>query len=143
MQGVFEVVATGGDSALGGDDFDHLLADWALEKAGMQAESPQDKRAVLVAARAAKEKLSATDHATIASPLAGGDLSVRVTRAEFEALCRPLLDRTAQALRRVLRDAGAARDDVLGVVMVGGSTRMPMVQALVGGILRQAAVDRS
>ncbi len=84
-QGVFEVVATGGDSALGGDDFDHLLADWALEATGLRADSPQDQRAVLVAARAAKEKLSTADHATIASPLAEGDLSVRITRARVRA----------------------------------------------------------
>ena len=76
--GVFEVVATGGDSALGGDDFDHRLADWALAEAGREAVTPEDKRAVLVAARAAKEKLSAADHATLACPLAGGELSVRV-----------------------------------------------------------------
>ena len=129
--GVFEVVATGGDSALGGDDFDHLLADWALAKAGVTVDTPQDKRAVLVAARAAKEKLSTTDHANVACPLQGGELSVRVTRADFEALSRPLLDRTAAALRKVLRDAKAERSEVQGVVMVGGSTRMPMVQALV------------
>src|SRR6185436_15726302 len=82
-KGVFEVVATGGDSALGGDDFDRALADWALAQAGLGADTPQDKRAVLVAARAAKEKLSAADHATLASPLSGGELSVRVTRAQF------------------------------------------------------------
>jgi molecular chaperone HscA len=129
--GVFEVVATGGDSALGGDDFDHLLADWALARAGVAVDTPQDKRAVLVAARAAKEKLSTADHATVACPLQGGELSVRVTRVDFEALSRPLLDRTATALRKVLRDAKAERAEVQGVVMVGGSTRMPMVQTLV------------
>ena len=131
--GVFEVVATGGDSALGGDDFDHLLADWALAQAGVTVDTPQDKRAVLVAARAAKEKLSTTDHANVACPLQSGELSVRITRADFEALSRPLLDRTAAALRKVLRDAKAERSEVQGVVMVGGSTRMPMVQALVAG----------
>ncbi|MBC7955582.1 MAG: Fe-S protein assembly chaperone HscA [Cytophagales bacterium] len=130
-QGVFEVVATGGDSALGGDDFDRLLADWALGQSGQQATTPQDKRAVLVAARAAKEKLSATDHATLACPLASGELSVRVTRAEFESLTHDLINRTLGALRKVLRDAKAAKDDVQGVVMVGGSTRMPQVQAAV------------
>lgn len=131
-EGVFEVVATGGDSALGGDDFDRLLADWALAQSGLVAVTPQDKRAVLVAARAAKEKLSSSDHATLASPLAGGELSVRITRAEFETLGRELLDRTISALRKVLRDAKASREDVQGVVMVGGSTRMPMVQSAVG-----------
>jgi molecular chaperone HscA len=130
-QGVFEVVATGGDSALGGDDFDRLLADWALTQAQMQATTPQDKRAVLVAARAAKEKLSSVDHATLACPLAEGELSVRVTRDDFERLSHELLARTLAALRKVLRDAKASKDEVQGVVMVGGSTRMPMVQAAV------------
>ena len=129
--GVFEVVATGGDSALGGDDFDHLLADWALTQAGMKAESAQDKRAVLVAARAAKEKLSSTDHTTLACPLGATELSVRVTREQLESLGAELLARTLTALRKVLRDAKADKADVQGVVMVGGSTRMPMVQAAV------------
>jgi len=131
-QGVFEVVATGGDSALGGDDFDRQLADWALTQSGLQAATPQDKRSVLVAARAAKEKLSSSDHATLACPLSGGELSVRVTRDEFEAITQDLIARTLSALRKVLRDAKAAKDDVQGVVMVGGSTRMPKVQAVVG-----------
>ena len=131
-EGVFEVVATGGDSALGGDDFDHLLADWALLQSGLAAESAQDKRAVLVAARAAKEKLSASDHATLACPLNGTELSVRVTRDIFETLAQPLVARTVASLRKVLRDARADKSDVQGVVMVGGSTRMPMVQAAVG-----------
>ena len=129
--GVFEVVATGGDSALGGDDFDHLLADWALSRAGLKAESAQDKRAVLVAARAAKEKLSSTDHATLACPLGATELSVRVTREQFETLSHDLITRTMTALRKVLRDAKVDKSDVQGVVMVGGSTRMPMVQAAV------------
>ena len=131
--GVFEVVATGGDSALGGDDFDRVLADWALARAGLAATTAQDKRAVLVAARAAKEKLSAADHTTLACPLSGGDLAVRVEREAFVALTRDLVARTVTALRKVLRDAKAERGDVKGVVMVGGSTRMPMVQAAVAG----------
>ena len=131
-KGVFEVVAAGGDSALGGDDIDALLAQWALAQAGAEAVTAQDKRAVLVAARAAKEKLSAADHAVLACPLQSGELAVRVTRAQFDALVDPLLARTVQAMRKVLRDAQAARDDVQGVVMVGGSTRIPRVQALVG-----------
>ncbi len=129
--GVFEVVATGGDSALGGDDFDHLLADWALAQAGLAATTPEDKRSVLVAARAAKEKLSSSDHASVACPLQTGELNQRVTRTEFDQLSQPLLDRTAVALRKVLRDARVDRAEVKGVVMVGGSTRMPMVQAMV------------
>jgi molecular chaperone HscA len=132
------VVATGGDSALGGDDFDRLLADWALTKSGLRATTPQDKRAVMVAARAAKEKLSGTDHATLACPLAEGDLSVRVTRDEFHQLGAELVGRTIAALRKVLRDAKAAKDEVQGVVMVGGSTRMPQVQAAVAEFFDKA-----
>jgi molecular chaperone HscA len=131
-QGVFEVVATGGDSALGGDDFDALLAEWALAQAGLQARTPADRRAVLVAARAAKEKLSASDHATLACPLGSGELGVRVTRADFDALTAPLVARTLVSVRKVLRDAKVGPAEVQGVVMVGGSTRMPRVQAAVG-----------
>ena len=129
--GVFEVVAAGGDSALGGDDFDSALAAWALAQAGLSATTPQDKRAVLVAARAAKEKLSAADHATLACPLSTGELSVKVRRADFDTLTEPLVARTVAAMRKVLRDAQATRDEVHGVVMVGGSTRMPSVLAAV------------
>jgi molecular chaperone HscA len=135
--GVFEVVATGGDSALGGDDFDAVLAAWALEQAGVVTRSAQDKRAVLVAARAAKEKLSLADHATLACPLAGGELAVRVTREQFEALSQPLVARTLAAVRKVLRDAKTDKADVQGVVMVGGSTRMPMAQRAVGEFFGQ------
>jgi molecular chaperone HscA len=136
--GVFEVVATGGDSALGGDDFDAALAAWGLNEAGLAATTPQDKRAVLVAARAAKEKLSAHDHAELACPLAQGELAVRITRERFERVTEPLLVRTIAAVRKVLRDAKAAPADVNGVVLVGGSTRMPMVQAAVGRFFGQA-----
>ena len=137
-EGVFEVVGTGGDSALGGDDFDAALAAWALESAHREAASAQDKRAVLVAARAAKEKLSAAEQATLACPLAGGDLSVRVTREHFEALTEPLVARTIAGVRKVLRDARCSPADVKGVVMVGGSTRMPRVQQAVGAFFGQA-----
>ena len=129
---VFEVVATGGDSALGGDDFDAMLAAHALQRAGLEAVTAQDKRAVLAAARAAKEKLSGADHATLACPLASGELEVRITRDEFFALTEPLVARTLAAVRKVLRDAKVGKDEVQGVVMVGGSTRMPRVQAAVG-----------
>ena len=131
-QGVFEVVATGGDAALGGDDFDAALAQWALAAAGRVAASAHDRRAVLVAARAAKEALTDAPAATLACALAGGPLSVAVTRAQFDALAKPLIDKTLAAVKRVLRDAKLARDEVQGVVLVGGSTRMPAVRAAVG-----------
>lgn len=130
--GVFEVIATGGDSALGGDDFDAALAAFALQRAGLEAATAEDKRAVLAAARAAKEKLSSADHAVLACPLANGELQVRIARDEFVALTEPLVARTLAAVRKVLRDAKVGKDDVQGVVMVGGSTRMPRVQQAVG-----------
>jgi molecular chaperone HscA len=129
--GVFEVVATGGDSALGGDDFDLLLANWALMQAGLKALTPQDKRAALVAARAAKEKLSSHSQAMLACPLGGSELSVRIEQSEFANLTQELVQRTMAAVRRVLRDAKVDKSEVQGVVMVGGSTRMPTVQQAV------------
>jgi molecular chaperone HscA len=131
-QGVFEVVATGGDAALGGDDFDAMLVDWALAEAGLAAQSPHGGGAGLVAARTAKEALTDAPQVQMQCVLAAGTLSVAVTRARFESLTRPLVDRTLAAVRRVLRDAGLQRADVQGVVMVGGSTRMPAVRTAVG-----------
>jgi len=130
-RGVFEVVATGGDAALGGDDIDHALADWALAQAGVVADSAHDKRAALVAARATKEALSDAATADWQADLAGGAARVTVTREQLEALARPLIERTLAAVRKVLRDARVTRDEVQGVVMVGGSTRMPRVRQAV------------
>jgi len=131
-KGVFEVVATGGDAALGGDDLDALLAEWALAAAARRVSTAHDRRAVLVAARAAKEALTGADTATLSCALADGPLAVAVTRAQLDALARPLIDKTLAAVKRVLRDAKVSRDDVQGVVMVGGSTRMPAVRTAVG-----------
>jgi molecular chaperone HscA len=131
-RGVFEVVATGGDAALGGDDFDRALADWALDQAGLRADSAHDKRAVLVAARAAKEALTDVERVVLRADLAAGSLEVPVDRARFDVLTRPLVDRTLASVKRVLRDARVGRDDVQGVVLVGGSTRMPAVRTAVG-----------
>jgi molecular chaperone HscA len=140
--GVFEVVATGGDSALGGDDVDAALAAWALNRSGSNADLDEDKRAVLVAARATKEKLSTLEAAELACPLADGELRVTVSRADLEQVARPLLDRTLAVTRRVLRDARVSVGDVNGVVLVGGSTRMPMVRQAVGRLFeREPLVD--
>lgn len=132
QRGVFEVVATGGDAALGGDDFDAALAQWALSKAGREARTPRDQRAILQAARAAKESLSDATETRIMATLADGPIAVDVSRQAFEEATRGLLDRTLSSVRRVLRDARMSRDDVQGVVLVGGSTRMPAVRVAVG-----------
>ena len=140
-KGVFEVVATGGDAALGGDDFDHALADWALQQAGVQALSPQDKRAVLVAARAAKEALTGAGEARLRCRIGAREIEVDVHPERFDALTRHLVDRTLQSVRKVLRDAKVQRDEVQGVVMVGGATRMPAVQAAVGEFFGRAPLN--
>ncbi len=133
-KGVFEVVATGGDAQLGGDDFDRSLADWALAQSGLQIDSAQDKRRILVAARAAKEALSDADATTLTAALDAGSVSVPVTRAQFDELAKPLVDKTLASVRRVLRDAKVKAEEVNGTVMVGGSTRMPCVRAAVGAL---------
>ena len=132
MRGVFEVIGTGGDAALGGDDFDQLLAGWALQQAGVSAVSAQDKRRALVAARAAKEALSDAPQTTWQCSIAQAQIAVPVSREQFEQITRPLIDRTLLAVRKVLRDAQVSKAEVQGVVMVGGSTRMPAVRAAVG-----------
>ncbi|UFS56598.1 Fe-S protein assembly chaperone HscA [Comamonadaceae bacterium M7527] len=130
-EGVFEVVATGGDSALGGDDYDRALAHWALQQAPGQPDpaalSAEDKTHLYAAARACKERLSAQPSAILAAPLSVGDLSVNVSGQDFANATTHLTQRTLLAVRRVLRDADMATDEVQGVVMVGGSTRMPVV----------------
>lgn len=131
-RGVFEVVSTGGDSALGGDDYDRALADWLLAKAGLHAESPAEKAAVKMAARAAKEQLSDAERVTMTIPVGEGRAALTVTRADFEAATKDLTARTLSAVRKALRDAKLTRDDVQGVVLVGGSTRMPQVRSAVG-----------
>jgi molecular chaperone HscA len=137
-KGVFEVVATGGDSALGGDDYDHALADRLLERAGLEVTSPRDKRAVLVAARAAKEALSEVPSTMLRAMLDGVAVELPVTRDEFEAATRPLTERTLAAVRKALRDARVHRDEVQGVVLVGGATRMPQIREAVAGFFGRA-----
>jgi molecular chaperone HscA len=130
-QGVFEVVAAGGDSALGGDDYDRALADWMLQLAHMQAETAGEKAAVKMLARQVKEQLTAQASVTVPISVGGRSVQVTVTRADFEAQTRDLTARTMGAVRKALRDAKLQKDEVQGVVMVGGSTRMPQVQQAV------------
>ena len=140
-RGVFEVLATGGDSALGGDDYDRALVDWVQAQTGCTIATPADKSNVLVAARACKEALSAADIATFDVALSSGVLSHSVTRAEFEAATDALTQRTLSAVRKALRDAKLSKDEIQGVVMVGGSTRMPQVQQAVAGLLGCAPLN--
>ncbi|HRL99981.1 MAG TPA: Fe-S protein assembly chaperone HscA [Acidovorax sp.] len=131
-QGVFEVIATGGDSALGGDDYDAALADWVLAQLGLAAATPADKAAVRIAARACKEGLTASETVAFSVQLAGATAQFDVNRSDFDAATAALTQRSLAAVRRALRDAQLSKDEVQGVVMVGGSTRMPQVQRAVG-----------
>lgn len=140
-RGVFEVLATGGDSALGGDDYDRALVEWVQAQTGCVIATPADKSNVLVAARACKETLSAADSATFEVALSSGALRHTVTRAEFEAATAALTQRTLSAVRKALRDAKLSKDDIQGVVMVGGSTRMPQVQQAVADLLGCAPLN--
>lgn len=136
-KGVFEVIATGGDSALGGDDYDAALADWVLRKTGAVAQTPADKAVVRMAARACKEALTAMEVVAFAADLESARVEMDVSRAEFDAATADLTARSISAVRRALRDAQLAREDVQGVVMVGGSTRMPQVQRAVAEFFGQ------
>ncbi len=141
-RGVFEVLSTGGDSALGGDDYDRALADWVLNTVGRQVHSAQDKASVMVAARACKEALSDQPQVMFQAPLSDGDVSLAVDRSHFEAATSALTQRTLSAVRKALRDAKVSATEVQGVVMVGGSTRMPHVQQAVGQLFdRQPLTD--
>ncbi len=140
-QGVFEVVATGGDSALGGDDYDHALAQWVLAQSGVQAAEAADKAAVKVAARACKEALSVAVSATFKAVLTTAELSLNVTVAQFESATSALTARTLNAVRKALRDARLTVDEIKGVVMVGGSTRMPQIQNAVAGFFRREPLN--
>ncbi|WP_370678557.1 Fe-S protein assembly chaperone HscA [Comamonas sp. GB3 AK4-5] len=137
-QGVFEVIATGGDSALGGDDYDAALAQWVLQQSGAQLATAEDRAAVRVAAKQCKQALTDSESATFSAPLANGvQLQHVVHRSDFEAATAALTQRSLAAVRRALRDAELTADEVQGVVMVGGSTRMPLVQRAVGDYFGQ------
>lgn len=133
--GVFEVLATGGDSALGGDDFDHAVADWIIQQASISSDlDPAAQRSLLQAACAAKESLTAADEVE----LSYGDWRGRLSRGQFEALIEPMVARSLKACRRAVRDSGVELDEVSAVVMVGGSTRVPRVREAVGELFGRA-----
>ena len=140
-RGVFEVIATGGDSALGGDDYDRALAGWMLQRAGLEAGTPGDKAAVKMTARVAKESLSTSQRTPVALKLEQGAADLVVDRSDFEALTADLTARTMAAVRKALRDAKLSKDEVKGVVMVGGSTRMPQVQRAVAEFFGRAPLN--
>ncbi|MDH4428141.1 MAG: Fe-S protein assembly chaperone HscA [Acidovorax sp.] len=131
-QGVFEVISTGGDSALGGDDYDAALADWVVQQCSLELVTASDKSAMRVAARACKEALTATESVAFQADISSTSVDFRVKREDFEAITASLTARSMAAVRRALRDAQLTREDIRGVVMVGGSTRMPQIQRAVG-----------
>ena len=132
-EGVFEVVATGGDSALGGDDYDRALVELALAKAGLAlgALTPKDTAALLQTARAAKEALSSAASVPFSVKLSKATISFAMQAADFETATAHLTQRTLTAVRKALRDAKFEKSDIDGVVLVGGSTRMPQVRKAV------------
>ncbi|MCK6412421.1 MAG: Fe-S protein assembly chaperone HscA [Azonexus sp.] len=137
-KGVFEVLATGGDSALGGDDFDHRIFCWVIEQARLQPLSPEDARLLMMRCREAKEFLTLNPEAPITARLNSGELvDVKLDVASFAEITQTLISKTLQPVKKALRDAGLRVDDVKGVVMVGGATRMPQVQKAVGDFFRQ------
>jgi molecular chaperone HscA len=128
QKGVFQVLATGGDSALGGDDFDHALAEWAIAESRITGIDQSSAGSLLLAARAAKEALTGLENATLQAEVAGRKIEQVVARRTFEEMIEPLLQRTMRACRQVLDDAHVGHKDIQGVVLVGGSTRVPLVR---------------
>jgi molecular chaperone HscA len=128
---VFEVVSTGGDSALGGDDYDAALADWVARQAGVAPQTAEDKARWRMAARLCKQALTDAEVATLTAELSTGNVHFDVKRTDFDACTAHLTARSLSAVRRALKDAELARDEVQGVVLVGGSTRMPQVREAV------------
>lgn len=142
-KGVFEVLATGGDSALGGDDFDHRIFCWVLQEAEVtEILSPEDKSLIMVAARAAKEALSLSDKAAINVTLSSGKkIDLTITSEIFKGLTCRLVKKTIDTLDAVMRDAKLDRKDIQGLVLVGGSTRMPVIREAVKDYLGFEPLD--
>lgn len=137
-KGVFEVISTGGDSALGGDDYDAALGQWVQERAGVALVAAEDRAALRVASKACKERLTQAESTQFVLTLpSGAAIEQLVTRENFVQSTAALTKRSLQAVRRALRDADLTVEDVKGVVMVGGATRMPQVQDAVAQLFGQ------
>ena len=137
-RGVFEVLATSGDSALGGDDFDHRVYCWILEQADLHGLSAQDTRLLLTRAREAKEALTEHSDTRITAILSDGHaIDLTLDQDTFRRITKTLVDKTLLPVRKALRDADITADDVKGVVMVGGATRMPHIQKAVADFFGQ------
>jgi len=137
-KGVFEVLSTGGDSALGGDDFDQRVFCWIIEQAKLAPLSPQDARLLLGKAREAKEILTNRSEAPITVKLGSGEyVDITLTIATFAEITRTLVQKTLAPVKKALRDAGLGVEEIKGVVMVGGSTRMPQIQHAVAEFFGQ------
>lgn len=131
-KGVFEVLATGGDSALGGDDMDHAIGEWIISKAGFDNVDAFLSRKIIIAARQAKENLTNKESADILIENEGHRWQGQMSRDQLDELIKPLIKKTISPCRRVLRDAELDKSEITEVVMVGGSTRVPMVSKMVG-----------
>lgn len=127
-RGVFEVLGTGGNAALGGDDFDHAVVDWAVSQLGSVELTAEDRRQLLDRAKAAKESLTDAPETVLKLELSSGTHAFTLTRVIFDQLTKSLVDETLEAVANVLRDAKLEKDQIKGVVLVGGSTRMPCVR---------------
>jgi molecular chaperone HscA len=137
-RGVFEVLATNGDPALGGDDFDRAVYDWLLAQSGLSGLSSGDARLLLAASRSAKERLSEQAEVAVDTMLTdGSSVSAVLTREVFAGLTQGLVKKTLAPVRKALRDAGLAIDEIEGVVLVGGATRMPCIQEAVAEFFQQ------
>jgi molecular chaperone HscA len=137
-KGVFEVVSTSGDSMLGGDDFDQRLFCWAAEKAKLPPLDARDMRLLQVRSRDAKEALTFHSEAKITAKLSSGELvDLTIDTETFCSITQTLVNKTLGPVRKALRDASLAVEDIKGVVMVGGATRMPQVQRAVGEFFRR------
>ena len=137
-KGIFEVLATNGDSALGGDDFDHRIFCWILSEAGLPPLNQEDTRTLLTKAREVKEWLSENPEAQITSILSTGKLvNIKLTADKLVELTQPLVTKTLNPTRKALRDANLNIEDIKGVVMVGGATRMPQIRQAVAEFFKQ------